>query len=108
MALGFSSALASNLEEVDEMVEVGVKEPCEGDPGADAPDAAQLGAGAFLDFEASSDELLERWSGDIVEKRESESSVIPKLELALLGNNSCEFSMLMYDGKESVWLMNVR
>jgi hypothetical protein len=88
LALGFSSAVASNLEEDDEMVEVGVKEPCEGDPGADAPDAAQLGAGAFLDFEASSDELLERWSGDIVDEHESESSVIPKLKFALLGNKS--------------------
>jgi hypothetical protein len=93
LALGFSSAFASNLEE-DDIVESGVREPCEGDPGTDAPDAGQLGAGAFLFFELSSSEESEWCSDDIVEERESESSAMPKFEFALIGNEFGGLSIL--------------
>lgn len=65
---GFNRAFGSYFDEED-MVEVGVSEPLEGDPGTDAPGAAQLGVGAFFFLAASSDELSERCSGDIVEER---------------------------------------
>lgn len=61
---GFNSAFGSYLDE-EEMVEVGVSEPLEGGQGA-----SQLGVGAFFFFEAaSSNELSELCSGDMVDER---------------------------------------